>query len=121
MTAIEFGLIELRELYAGALFFPFERAAEVLHAYRELTAAGLPDELTSIGRTLQLPDLEVVPEIVRGKSFAIVEAAYLGSEADERRPAPPLRDLGPEMDTFATSRPRRWPTCTWTRSIRCRT
>ena len=105
VTAIEFGLIELRELYAGALFFPFERAAEVLHAYRELTAAGLPDELTSIGRTLQLPDLEVVPEIVRGKSFAIVEAAYLGSEADGADLLRPLRDLGPEMDTFATVPP----------------
>jgi FAD/FMN-containing dehydrogenase len=102
VTAIEFGLIPLRELYAGALFFPFERSAEVLSAYREWTASGLPEELTSIGRTLQLPDLDVIPEIVRGKSFAIVEAAYLGSEDEGAQLLASLRELGPAMDTFST-------------------
>jgi FAD/FMN-containing dehydrogenase len=101
VTAIEFALIPLSEVYAGALFFPFERAAEVLGAYREWTAGGLPEEITSIGRTLQLPDLEIIPEIVRGKSFAIVEAAFIGSEADGAELLAPLRELGPEMDTFA--------------------
>jgi FAD/FMN-containing dehydrogenase len=101
VTAIEFELIPMRELYAGALFFPFERSAEVLGAYREWTADGLPEEITSIGRTLQLPDLDEIPEIVRGKSFAIVEAAYIGSEADGADLLAPLRELGPAMDTFA--------------------
>jgi Berberine and berberine like len=102
VTAIEFGLVPLRELYAGALFFPFERSGEVLSAYREWTAGGLPEEVTSIGRTLQLPDLEVIPEIVRGKSFAIVEAAYLGGEAEGAELVEPLRELGPVMDTVTT-------------------
>ena len=101
VTAIEFGLVPLRELYAGALFFPFERSGEVLSAYREWTANGLPDEITSIGRTLQLPDLEIIPEIVRGKSFSIVEAAYVGGEAQGAELLEPLRELGPVMDTFA--------------------
>ena len=101
VTAIEFGLVPLRELYAGALFFPFERSGEVLSAYREWTAGGLPDEITSIGRTLQLPDLEIIPEIVRGKSFSIVEAAYVGGEAQGAELLEPLRELGPVMDTFA--------------------
>ena len=35
VTAIEFELIPVREFYAGTLFFPYERAAEVLHAWRE--------------------------------------------------------------------------------------
>ena len=101
VTAIEFDLVPLSELYAGALFFPFERSAEVLNAYREWTANGLPEEITSIGRTLQLPDLEIIPEIVRGKSFSIVEAAYLGGEAQGAELLEPLRELGPVMDTFA--------------------
>src|SRR4051794_4122238 len=33
VTAIEFGVVELEELYAGALFFPVERADEVLHTW----------------------------------------------------------------------------------------
>ena len=100
VTAIEFGLVPVREFYAGALFFPFERSNEVFHAYREFTAE-LPEELTSVVRTLQMPDLELLPEIVRGKSFAIVEGIYLGSEADGAELIQPLRELGPEMDTLA--------------------
>jgi FAD/FMN-containing dehydrogenase len=104
VTAIEFELVPVREFHAGALFFEFERSAEVLNAYREWTV-GLPDEITSVGRTLQLPDLELVPEIVRGKSFSIVEAIHLGGEDEARELLAPLRELGPVMDTFANVPP----------------
>ncbi|MQA75074.1 MAG: FAD-binding protein [Solirubrobacterales bacterium] len=100
VTAVEFELIEVRELYAGTLFFPYERAAEVLHAWHEWVATA-PEELTSVGGTLQLPDLELIPEIVRGRSFARVEAVYAGGEADGAELLEPLRRLGPEMDTLA--------------------
>ena len=106
VTAIEFGLVPLRELYAGALFFPFERSGEVLSAYREWTAGGLPEEVTSIGRTLQFPDLEIIPEIVRGKSFSIVEAAYLGGEAQGAELLEPLRELGPTRRSPPSGRAR---------------
>lgn len=33
VTAIEFGVVKVHELYAGALFFPVERASEVLHTW----------------------------------------------------------------------------------------
>jgi FAD/FMN-containing dehydrogenase len=100
VTAIEFELLPLRELYAGALFFDFERASEVLHAWRAWTESA-PEEATSIGRLIQLPDLELIPEVVRGKSFSVVEVAFLGGEEEGRELLAPLRDLGPEMDTFA--------------------
>ena len=47
VTAIELELFELAEAYAGALWFPVERAGEVMPAWRELTRAALPDELTT--------------------------------------------------------------------------
>lgn len=104
VTAIEFDLLPLRELYAGTLFFGFERAGEVLHAWREWTGSA-PEEATSCGKLVQLPDLELIPEIVRGKSFALVEVAFLGGEEEGRELLAPLRDLGPEMDTFAVVPP----------------
>ena len=104
VTAIEFELVPAREFHAGALFFEFERSSEVLNAYREWTV-GLPDEITSVGRTLQLPDLEIIPEIVRGKSFSIVEAVSLGDRDETRELLAPLRELGPAMDTFANVPP----------------
>jgi FAD/FMN-containing dehydrogenase len=100
VTALEFELFEVPELYAGALFFPYERSSEIMHAWHELVSAGLPDELTTVGRVVQVPPLEEIPEIVRGKSFAIVQAAYLGNERDGAELLRPLAELGPEMNTF---------------------
>src|ERR687891_2325038 len=45
VTAIEFAVYPVENLYAGVMFFPFERAGEVLHAWSEFLPT-LPDELT---------------------------------------------------------------------------
>ncbi len=100
VTALEFDLLPVAEVFAGTLFFPFERTAEVLHAWHEWTAT-VPDQVTSVGRMLQFPPVPEVPEPVRGKSFAVVEAVILDSEADGRELIAPLADLGPAMNTFA--------------------
>lgn len=100
VTALEVRLFPLAQVYAGILWFPFERASEVLHTWAELTRSELPDELTTIGRLLQLPPLEEIPEPVRGKSFAIVEAIHCGEPAQADEALAPLRALGPEMDTL---------------------
>jgi FAD/FMN-containing dehydrogenase len=101
VTALEFALYPVAEVYAGALFWPLERAGEVLHAWSELVTVA-PDELTSLGRLMQFPPIPEVPEPFRGHAFAIVEAAYCGPEADGAALVQPLRGLGPEMDTLAT-------------------
>jgi hypothetical protein len=100
VTAIEFRLFPVDEVYAGALFFPWERAAEVLHTWHGLLA-GLPDEITSVGRLLQIPPMPHIPEPLRGRAFVVVEAAYLGTQAGGEALLSPLRALGPEIDTFA--------------------
>ena len=104
VTAIEFGVYAVEELYAGAMFFPFERAGEVLRSWAELLPT-LPDELMTWAKLMQFPDMPDVPEPVRGRSFTIVFAAFLGSEADGRALLRPVRDLGPAMDTFAVVPP----------------
>ena len=101
VTALEFTLYRVAEVYAGALFWPLERAGEVLHTWRELVAAA-PDELTSLGRLLQFPPTPEIPEPFRGRAFVLVEAAYCGPEADGAALLQPLRGLRPEMDTLAT-------------------
>jgi FAD/FMN-containing dehydrogenase len=103
VTALEMELYPVAELYAGALFFPIERTSEVLHAWREWTDT-VPDEVTSMGRLLRLAPLPEVPELLRGRAFALVEAAYLGDAVAGAALLRPLRELGPELDTFATIR-----------------
>jgi FAD/FMN-containing dehydrogenase len=101
VTALEMTLYPVRELYAGVLFFPIQRCPQVLHGWREWTGT-VPDEVTSIGRIMRFPPLPEVPGHLRGRAFALVEAAYLGDAAAGAELLRPLRQLGPEIDTFAT-------------------
>jgi FAD/FMN-containing dehydrogenase len=100
VTAIEFGVVEVEELYAGAYFFPFERADEVLHTWNAMRHS-LPDELMSWASLLHFPPVPDVPAFARGRSYAVVMAAFLGSAAEGASLLRPLRQLGPEHDTFA--------------------
>ena len=104
VTAIEFRLHEVPELYAGMLAFPWERAAEVLETWRGWLPS-TPEEVTSVGRIMQFPPFPEVPEMVRGRKLAIIEAAYLGDEASGAELVAPLRELGAELDTFAAVPP----------------
>jgi FAD/FMN-containing dehydrogenase len=101
VTALELRLFPIREVYAGVLFFPLERASEVLHAWRAWTDE-VPDEVTSVGRILQFPPIPDLPDFLSGRSFAVVEATSLLGEDETSRLLEPLRALGPEIDTFAT-------------------
>ena len=101
VTAIEFNLFPIDEVYAGILWYPVERAAEVLKAWRDWTE-DLPDEMTSVGRILQFPPIPEIPEPVRGQSFVVVEAIWSGEPAEGERLLEPLRALGPVMDTVTT-------------------
>jgi FAD binding domain/Berberine and berberine like len=104
VTAIEFAVQPVRSLYAGAMFFGIEQTAEVLHAWNELLPT-LPDEITSWATIMHFPPDPAMPEAIRGRSFMVVKAAFLGSEADGRELLAPLRALGPGMDTFAMQAP----------------
>jgi FAD/FMN-containing dehydrogenase len=104
VTALEFELHPVSELYAGALMWPWERAPDVLHAWREWVS-GLPNEMSTWARLLQVPPLPMVPEPMRGRQLVVVEAAYLGGEESAGVLLRPLRDLSPELDTFAVAPP----------------
>ena len=101
VTAVEFGLVELSEIYAGALVFPYERAGEVAEAWREWTATA-PEEFTTTIRLTRFPPMPEVPEPFRGKAFTMMFGAYIGDPSAADDLLAPLRELGPEMDNFAT-------------------
>ena len=101
VTALEFTLYPIAEVYAGVLFWPAERATEILNAWREWIT-DVPVEMTSVGRLLNLPKIPDVPEPLRGRSFVVVETIYVGDEEQGAEFVAPLRALGPEIDTVAT-------------------
>ena len=100
VTAIEFELFPLEEVVAGILWFPVERTVEVLKVWRAWVET-VPDEMTSVGRILQFPPIPAIPEPIRGRSFVVVEAIWLGDAEEADRLLAPLRGLGPTNDTVA--------------------
>jgi FAD/FMN-containing dehydrogenase len=105
VTAFEFELLRLPEIYAGALFFPAEQAGEVLHGWHEWTA-DMPEEMTSVWRVLNFPPVPDVPEPLRGQSFTVLELIYCGDAADGEELVSPLRELGSVgMDTVQAQAP----------------
>ena len=102
VTAIEIELFPVETVYAGVMFWPQERAREILMAWAEWTEWPLPDEIVSVGRILNPPPIPEVPEPLRGKRFVVVEAIYIGEEDEGAELIRPLRALCPAIDTFAT-------------------
>ncbi|WP_435177606.1 FAD-binding oxidoreductase [Actinacidiphila sp. bgisy145] len=104
VTALEIALVRTPDLHGGVLFFPLERASEVLHAWRDWTAT-VPDAVTSIGRILRFPPVPDIPEEVRGQSFVVVELVSLLGQQESDELLAPLRALGPVMDSVRPSSP----------------
>jgi len=104
VTAIEFELIELAQVYAGMLLWPWERAREVMQAWREWTETA-PERFTTSARIMQFPPMPELPDFLRGRGLVVIDGAYVGDEADAAAALAPLRALEPEMDTFAMVAP----------------
>src|SRR3954452_8977425 len=104
VTAMEFRLYPVEQLYGGWLIWPWEQSHEVISRWVEWTRE-TPDEVTSMARIMQLPPIPDVPEMLRGRQIVVVSAAYIGSEEDGSKLLSPLRDLKPEIDTFTTMEP----------------
>jgi hypothetical protein len=104
VTHMELELFATPELVCGAMLWPWERASEVLHAWREWTLDA-PESVTTSARILQIPPFEEIPEIVRGRQFVAIDGAVLGSEAYAGEVLAALRALEPEIDMFAAAPP----------------
>ena len=102
VTAVELRLFPVTEAYAGLLWYPIERASEVLHAWRELTQSGLPDAFTTTARLMDFPPIPDVPEQIRGQSFVVIDVIHLGAPAQADALLASLRVLDPAMDTIGT-------------------
>jgi hypothetical protein len=93
VTALEFELVPLPEVYGGMMAWPAGRAREVMQAYREW-AAGLPDEMSAWARLLHLPPLPDVPEPLRGRPIVDVTTVYAGPADEGEELMRPLAELG---------------------------
>jgi FAD/FMN-containing dehydrogenase len=78
---------------AGPVFYPGERAGEILRFYREW-CKDAPEELTTLVSLATAPPAPFLPEDIHGKPVVIIPAVYSGSVEAGERAVQPLRDLG---------------------------
>ena len=102
VTSLEFRLYPLTTVYGGAVFYPVEKAREVLDLYASWSA-GLPDEMTTAVAFMNVPPLPSLPEPLRGRSVVVVKGCYCGEKpVDGEEMFRPVREGLAEhiIDTF---------------------
>jgi FAD/FMN-containing dehydrogenase len=105
VTALEVELHPVPEVFAGAVMWPADLAADILDQYRAWSA-DVPESLSSVFRYLALPDVPGVPEPLRGRRVVAIFAAYLGGSQEGERLLRPLRASRTAIvDTFAEMPP----------------
>jgi FAD/FMN-containing dehydrogenase len=94
VTSLEYRLHPVGPtVIGGPIFYPGERAAEILRFYREW-APTLPDELTTFVSLLTAPPAPFIPEEWHGKPLIGVISCYAGPLEDGERAVEALRGLG---------------------------
>ena len=75
------------------MFYPGERAGEILRFYRDWVQ-DCPDELTTLVSLATAPPAPFMPEEWHGKPIVIIPGVYAGSVEDGEQAVRPLRELG---------------------------
>ena len=103
VTGLGFRLHPVARVYAGNLYYPLDRAADVLGFFAQWTR-GVPDDLTAAVTFRKFPPIPTVPEPMRGGSFVAVRGCWSGDPAAGAAVINRARAaLGPAtVDTFAT-------------------
>jgi FAD/FMN-containing dehydrogenase len=93
VTEITVALSPMPALYAGTLFFDLEESTDPYVRWLDWTTTAPPDVTTS-GLIIRFPDLDVIPDPMRGRHLFALHVAYPGPVDEGERLTKPLRELG---------------------------
>ncbi len=104
VTALEFRLFPVSDVYAGMAMFDADRAADAMAVYRDW-ALDEPDASNTALVVAQMPPVPQVPEPVRGKRVLMLRAFCLGAAEEAEALLAPLRDAAgpPLLDGLRTT------------------
>lgn len=91
VTRFVIRLYPVRTVYAGAAFFPVERAAEGLASYLEWVPS-VPDQMSTAVLLMRMPPGPPMPEPLRGKQFLCLRVCFDGPADEGERLVKPLLD-----------------------------
>ena len=94
VTSFEFRLHPVGPtVLGGAIFYPGDRAEEILRFYREWVR-DVPDELTTLVSLATAPPAPFLPEAWHGRRVVVIPALHAGPVQDGERAVRALRELG---------------------------
>ncbi len=94
VTAFEFRLHPVAEVYGGPMFFAASDAGAVLRAYREFIADA-PEEFGGFPAWQIAPPLPFIPEERHGETMLAFIACWAGAIEDGERALEPIHDWAP--------------------------
>jgi FAD/FMN-containing dehydrogenase len=100
VTTVEIDLFSAPELFGGKILYPAE-AAEVVFGAAAEVLLDAPPELSLFLGLINLPDVEQVPELLRGRSFTQVDAVFVGPAAEGKELLAPLLSIAPVIANLA--------------------
>ena len=101
VTSFTYRLHPVTEVYGGLLGYTTDRAADVLRAYREVSADA-PDRLALYAGLVTAPPAPFVPERVRGKRVVGLIPVYFGAADEAARALAPLLAAAPPVLDLTT-------------------
>jgi FAD/FMN-containing dehydrogenase len=105
VTSFKFRLHEVGPtVYGGLIAWPFERAPEIMSAYRSFTAEA-PHELAVWCNLLRAPAAPFVPEAWRGERVCAMAVCYSGDLAEADEALAPIRRLGDPVVDLLSEKP----------------
>lgn len=81
------------EVLAGQVFYPFERAPQLLRFYRDYYLDA-PDEVMCYPFFIRIPPIELFPELFHGQVALDFVIAYAGPVEEAEEHVAPFRELG---------------------------
>ena len=96
VTSFDFRLRPLGEIVGGTVAHRIERAADVLEFFQGYAEAA-PETLTPMAYFFHAPDIDAVPEPMRGHAIASIAVCYTGTRAEADAVLAPVHAFGPRL------------------------
>jgi FAD/FMN-containing dehydrogenase len=94
VTSLEYRLHPVGEIYGGPIFYPVDRAGEVMRFYREFIADA-PEELGAFFAFQIAPPLPFIPEERHGETMCLIVTCWSGPVEEGEQAIAPLLDAAP--------------------------
>lgn len=96
VTAVEFELLDIQQIYGGCLYFDGADADRVMSAWKTWSA-DLPEQASTSIAVLRLPPMSAVPEPLAGRCTVAVRFAWVGDPSEGERVIDAIRGLAPTI------------------------